>query len=67
LRQARKRLADWGLANFEILDQFLMRESLTRHDFMLQNRLFDFRVGDLGKTKVFQLGPPLQDTNRDLC
>jgi hypothetical protein len=42
-----------------------MRESLTRHDFMLQNRLFDFRVGDLGKTKVFQVGP--SKTQTEIC
>ncbi len=59
LGQPRQRLADRRLADFEPQHQFLMRQSLTRHDFMLENRLFDLLVSDLGKTQIFHAEFPL--------
>jgi hypothetical protein len=33
-----------------------MRQPLARHDFMLENRLFDFLVGDFGQAEIFHGG-----------
>ena len=54
LGQARQRLADRRLADFQLQHQIFVRKPLAGNDFMLENRLFDFLVGDLGETKVFQ-------------